>query len=110
MAAVVAGIAPEVEAFFTQIFGTGVVGSIAKGALGGLAALSVADLIKYIEGNPKAKAVTPRFALVDLHHNQTLTFVSRKRAYRFLIKPRSRVRATKHTEIIREVPIVERVR
>lgn len=80
----------------------GVRGALARGAVAGLGALSVSELLNFFTGHkdPTTRAATrgAQYALVDLHNNTVITFVSKKRAYRLLI--RSRRRAPRHTRTV----------
>lgn len=83
---------------------------ISKLATGALASVGAASLIKGLavaktSGTPTQKAAAariPRFALVDLHNDHVVVTMGNRRAYRFLIRPRSRGARTKivHERVI----------
>lgn len=95
MAAVAAGAVGEVAAL---LGGTGIGATLARGALGGVAAIAAADLIKAIQsdlggGNPQAAATArrvPQYAIVDLHNNKTVRFLSSHKVYVMLTHGRRR--------------------
>lgn len=96
MAAVVGTVAEDI---FALLESGGVTGIAARGVAGGLIGLGVADLIKFLEGNKgtpagnNARAKVPQFALVDLHNNTTVRFLSRRATYRLLTTRRKRIGA-----------------
>ncbi len=97
MAAIIPEILTELEAIFT---GGGLVGGIERGIGGLLGGFAVSDILNFLKGNPDKKKHVPHFALVDLKNDKVLVFVSRRRAYRFLLRPR---RAASRTKVIREI-------
>ena len=80
--------------------GGGLAGAAGRAAGGLLAGFAVSDILNFLKGKPSAKKNVPHFALVDLKNDKVLVFVSRRRAYRFLLRPR---RPASRTKIIREV-------
>lgn len=97
------------EELLTLLEGGGVVGTFARGALGGLVGFSVSDILNGLIGHPKAKMHVPQFALVDMHNNKVLVFVGRRRAYRFLLRPRRRSRTRVIREIVTQGTTVSRI-
>jgi hypothetical protein len=97
MAVVIPEILTELEAIFT---GGGLIGGIERGLGGLLGGFAVSDILNYLNGNPSGKKKVPHFALVDLKNDKVLVFVSRRRAYRFLLRPR---RPATRTKVIREI-------
>lgn len=96
MAAILTSVVGELG---TLIGGTGVGATIGRGALGGIAAIAAADLIKAIEhdiaggGAPAAQARhVPQYAIVDLHNNKTVKFLSAHKVYVMLTHGRRRRR------------------
>ena|SRR5713226_3070192 len=76
----------------------------AAGRFGGslLAGFALSDILNFLKGNPQHKPKVPHFALVDLKNDRVIAFVSRKRAYRMLLRPRGRSRT--RTIIVRQSP------
>ncbi|SRR6266851_5518355 len=101
MGAVLEAVSPALEELFAILEGGGGLAGIGvRGALGAIVGFAVGDIISFLKGRPSAKKHVPQFALVDLHNDKVLTFVSRRRAYRFLLRPRRRGRTR---TIIREI-------
>lgn len=80
--------------------GTGIGATIGRGALAGIGAVAAADLIRAIQddlggGNAQAAATArrvPQYAIVDLHNNKTIRFLSARRVYIFLTTNKRRTR------------------
>jgi hypothetical protein len=83
-------VASTVESFLARFAGT----SLGRGVIAGLGAFSVTEILNHFLGHPDAKASLPgtKYAIVDLHSNTVISFVSRKRVYRFLTRAKSRRR------------------
>lgn len=107
MAVVVPGILASLEEILAG--GGGLAGLGIRGALGALAGFAAGDIINFLKGRPDAKHRVPQFALVDLHNDKILTFVSRRRAYRFLLRPRRRRTTRVIREIVTQGPTVARL-
>lgn len=63
-----------------------------------LAAVGLTALVEFFDSTDifeEDKAKVPRYALVDLKRNQVLVFMSARRAYRLLLRPRGRGLRTK---------------
>jgi hypothetical protein len=80
----------------------GALGSLGRGVVAGIGAFAVSDILRALTSNPGAKSVIPKYALVDLHNNTVVMFLSKRRAYRFLLRPRGRSKGRK-TVVIREI-------
>lgn len=112
MAAIITGIIGELG---NLLGGTGIGATIARGALGGISAITAADLLNALShdlgsGNPQAVAQArrvPQYAIVDLHNNKTVRFLTNRKVYSILTHP-SRRRKTTTTRII-TVPEDERI-
>jgi hypothetical protein len=91
MAAVVVTALDELLA---ALGGTGLASTVGRGLLGGLLGVGAADLINFFFQHPGAKSRVPgaKFAIVDMHSNTTIRFLSRKRVYQLLTaRKRSRM-------------------
>lgn len=109
MAAVIPELIPALEELLAG--GGGIIGIGIRGLLGALAGFAAGDIIQHLKGRPDHKSKVPQFALVDLHNDKILTFVSRRRAYRFLLRPRRRSRTrTVIREVVRPSNVTEIVR
>jgi len=97
MAVVIAPILADLEAVLA---GGGLAGAAGRAAGGLLAGFAVSDILNFLKGSPQHKKNVPHFALVDLKNDKVLVFVSRRRAYRLLLRPR---RAATRTKVIREI-------
>lgn len=105
MAAIATSIVGELGAL---IGGTGLGATIARGALGGIAAIGAADLIKALEtdlgsGNPSAVSQArrvPQYAIVDLHNNKTVKFLSPRKVYSIITHPSRKGSRRGHVKVI----------
>lgn len=63
-----------------------------------LAAIGLSALVEFFDSTDvfqEDKAKVPRYALVDLKRDQVLVFMSARRAYRILLRPRGKSRSQK---------------
>lgn len=100
MATVITAAIPELESLLASLGGggtAGLLGRIGASALGGVAATELLNLIK---GNPAAKKHLPRYAIVDLHTDTTIKYLSAPRVYRLLTRPRGLGRHRIRKEIV----------
>jgi hypothetical protein len=110
MAAAIGTVISELEALLAS---GGLAGTLARGALGGLGAVSAADLLQFFLRNPTAKTKVPgsKYAIIDVHSNTTIKFLSRAAVYRLLTRKHRRF-ATRSSRlvIVPEGDHIERVR
>lgn len=108
MAAIVTSAIGEVASL---LGGTGIASTIGRGALIGIGSVAAADLLKAIQGDLAAggsAAATarriPQYAIVDLHSNKTVRFLSTRKVYSILTHPSRRGHSRAGRTRIIEVP------
>jgi hypothetical protein len=74
MAAAIGTVLSELEALLAS---GGLAGTLTRGALGGLGAVSAADLLGFFLNHPDAKTKVPssKYAIIDVHSNTTIKFL-----------------------------------
>jgi hypothetical protein len=84
-------IGPGLRTLEELLASPGTTGSIARSVAGALAGFTVVDIVNHFLAHPSSKSAHPgtRYAIVDLHGNTIITFISRKRLYRLLSRPKS---------------------
>jgi hypothetical protein len=94
MAAIITGAIGELGALLSA---GGIGGALARGGLTGLGAIGASQLITAIEkdlgagGQPAAQARrAPKYAIVDLHGNNVVRFLSTRKVYSILTHPSRR--------------------
>jgi hypothetical protein len=100
VAAIIAALAGPISGEVAALIGGSGVGSIlARGALAGVGAIAAADLLKAIQSDispssaPSAKATAlrvPQYAIVDMHSNKVVRFLSTRKVYSILTHPSRR--------------------
>lgn len=105
MAAIITSIIGELG---TLIGGEGLGATLGRGALAGVGAVAASDLLKALQtdlapgSSPSAKAQArrvPQYAIVDLHTNKVVRFLSAHKVYVMLTHGRRR-RGVRHPRII----------
>lgn len=91
--AALAELLPTIEEILAG--GGGVAGLGIRTGLGALLGFAVGDLLNFLKGNPQHKNKF-HFAIVDLKNDgKIVTFLSSRRTYRILTRPRGRSRTRK---------------
>lgn len=115
MAALIGPIVGELGAL---LGGSGIGATLARGALTGVGSIAALDLLKALQADlsPGASAQAksnarkvPQFAIVDLHSNKTVRFLSTRHVYSILTHPSRRNRRGRNTTRIITVPSGSRI-
>jgi len=69
-----------------------------------LSAVSVGELVDFFQGeeDKTLSSKIPEFAIVDLHRDQIIMPLSKRRVFRLLTRPPTRRSATKRIVVVRE--------
>ncbi|SRR5712691_2264108 len=99
MAGIVSAALDELLAFLE---GSGIGSTIARGLVGFAVGTAAGDLIAFFQNHPntKAKAHTLKYAIVDMHNNTTIKFLSPKQVYSFLNRRKRRIQRSRKVEFV----------